>query len=184
MRATGTRTRPFRSRRCARRRRSVSAAFMSRKTSAARRSSRLDAALIFEELAQGCTSTAAYISIHNMAAWMIDALRQRRGAPEIPAKALHDGAFRQLLPDRAGRRLRCREPEDARAARWRPLRARRHQGLHFRRRRLRHLCGDGAHRRSAARAAFPVSWWRRARPASPSARRKKSSAGRPSRPPW
>lgn len=33
---------------------------------------RLDAALIFEELAQGCTSTAAYISIHNMAAWMID----------------------------------------------------------------------------------------------------------------
>src|SRR5215813_9892017 len=34
---------------------------------------RLDSALIFEELAQGCTSTAAYISIHNMAAWMIDA---------------------------------------------------------------------------------------------------------------
>ncbi|MBP7066409.1 isobutyryl-CoA dehydrogenase [Ferrovibrio sp.] len=33
---------------------------------------RLDAALIFEELAAGCTSTAAYISIHNMAAWMID----------------------------------------------------------------------------------------------------------------
>jgi alkylation response protein AidB-like acyl-CoA dehydrogenase len=43
---------------------------------------RLDAALIFEELAQGCPSTAAYISIHNMVAWMIDAfgsagLRQR-----------------------------------------------------------------------------------------------------------
>ena len=37
---------------------------------------RLDAALIFEELAQGCTSTAAYISIHNMAAWMIDAFRR------------------------------------------------------------------------------------------------------------
>ena len=34
--------------------------------------SRLDAAIIFEELAKGCTSTAAYISIHNMAAWMID----------------------------------------------------------------------------------------------------------------
>jgi len=33
---------------------------------------RLDAALIFEELAQGCTSTAAYLSIHNMVAWMID----------------------------------------------------------------------------------------------------------------
>ena len=34
--------------------------------------SRLDAALIFEELAAACPSTAAYISIHNMAAWMID----------------------------------------------------------------------------------------------------------------
>ena len=33
---------------------------------------RLDAALIFEELAAGCPSTAAYISIHNMASWMID----------------------------------------------------------------------------------------------------------------
>ncbi len=33
---------------------------------------RTDAAIIFEELAKGCTSTAAYISIHNMAAWMID----------------------------------------------------------------------------------------------------------------
>jgi alkylation response protein AidB-like acyl-CoA dehydrogenase len=34
---------------------------------------RLDATIIFEALAQGCTSTAAYITIHNMAAWMIDA---------------------------------------------------------------------------------------------------------------
>ena len=28
--------------------------------------SRLDATIIFEELAQGCTSTAAYISIHKL----------------------------------------------------------------------------------------------------------------------
>ncbi len=34
--------------------------------------SRLDAVIIFEELAAACPSTAAYISIHNMAAWMID----------------------------------------------------------------------------------------------------------------
>ncbi|MET1414961.1 acyl-CoA dehydrogenase family protein [Roseibium sp. HPY-6] len=34
--------------------------------------SRLDAALIFEELSKGCTSTAAYLSIHNMVAWIID----------------------------------------------------------------------------------------------------------------
>ena len=34
--------------------------------------SRLDAAIIMEELSVGCTSTAAFISIHNMASWMID----------------------------------------------------------------------------------------------------------------
>ncbi len=33
---------------------------------------RLDAAIIFEELASACPSTAAFISIHNMCAWMID----------------------------------------------------------------------------------------------------------------
>lgn len=33
--------------------------------------SRLDAALIFEQLAQGCVSTTAYLTIHNMATWMI-----------------------------------------------------------------------------------------------------------------
>ncbi|WP_114861641.1 isobutyryl-CoA dehydrogenase [Azospirillum brasilense] len=33
---------------------------------------RLDAAVIFEELSAACPSTAAYISIHNMASWMID----------------------------------------------------------------------------------------------------------------
>jgi alkylation response protein AidB-like acyl-CoA dehydrogenase len=35
--------------------------------------SRLAAALIFEALATGCPTVAAYISIHNMVAWMIDA---------------------------------------------------------------------------------------------------------------
>jgi alkylation response protein AidB-like acyl-CoA dehydrogenase len=34
--------------------------------------SRLDAALIIEALATGCPTIAAYISIHNMCAWMID----------------------------------------------------------------------------------------------------------------
>lgn len=51
--------------------------------------SRLDAALIFEELARGCTSTTPFISIHNMASWMIDcfghdALR-RRYLPQLTA---------------------------------------------------------------------------------------------------
>jgi butyryl-CoA dehydrogenase len=34
---------------------------------------RFDAALIFEALATGCPTVSAFISIHNMAAWMIDA---------------------------------------------------------------------------------------------------------------
>ncbi len=45
---------------------------------------RLDAAVIFEELAAACVSTAAYLSIHNMAAWMID----RFGMPEQRARLL------------------------------------------------------------------------------------------------
>jgi alkylation response protein AidB-like acyl-CoA dehydrogenase len=43
--------------------------------------SRLAAALIFEALATGCPTVSAYMSIHNMAAWMIDAFgsdQQRR----------------------------------------------------------------------------------------------------------
>ncbi|KAI5620808.1 isobutyryl-CoA dehydrogenase, mitochondrial [Silurus asotus] len=34
--------------------------------------SRLDTSIIFEALSTGCASTTAYISIHNMCAWMID----------------------------------------------------------------------------------------------------------------
>jgi alkylation response protein AidB-like acyl-CoA dehydrogenase len=41
--------------------------------------SRLDASLIFESLATGCPSTAAYLSIHNMVAWMVD----RFGSAEL-----------------------------------------------------------------------------------------------------
>ena len=42
---------------------------------------RLEATIIFEELAAACPSTAAYLSIHNMAAWMVDQFgndKQRR----------------------------------------------------------------------------------------------------------
>jgi len=46
--------------------------------------SRLDAALIFEALSGGCTSTAAYMTIHNMASWMIDSF----GSAEQRAKYL------------------------------------------------------------------------------------------------
>ena len=33
---------------------------------------RVDGAVIFEALAGGCTSTTAYLTIHNMCAWMVD----------------------------------------------------------------------------------------------------------------
>lgn len=33
--------------------------------------SRLDASIVFEQLAMGCTSTTAYMTIHNMVSWMI-----------------------------------------------------------------------------------------------------------------
>ncbi|TMJ90048.1 MAG: acyl-CoA dehydrogenase [Alphaproteobacteria bacterium] len=53
--------------------------------------SRLDAVLIFEELAQGCPSTSAYVSIHNMVAWMVDAYGsselRRRFLPELCSMA-------------------------------------------------------------------------------------------------
>ena len=49
--------------------------------------SRLDAAIIMEELSAGCTSTAAFISIHNMASWMIDRFgndeQRRRFLPKM-----------------------------------------------------------------------------------------------------
>src|SRR5271170_8458491 len=38
---------------------------------------RIEATIIFEALATGCPSIAAFLSIHNMAAWMIDAFGPR-----------------------------------------------------------------------------------------------------------
>ncbi|MGX7953188.1 acyl-CoA dehydrogenase family protein [Tsuneonella sp. HG249] len=45
---------------------------------------RLEAALIMEAMAYGCPATSAYVSIHNMASWMID----RFGGAEIKARFL------------------------------------------------------------------------------------------------
>jgi len=47
---------------------------------------RLEAALIMEAMAYGCPATSAYISIHNMAAWMIDCF----GSADVKAKYLPD----------------------------------------------------------------------------------------------
>ncbi len=45
---------------------------------------RLEAALIMEAMAYGCPPTSAYVSIHNMAAWMIDSF----ASPEVKERYL------------------------------------------------------------------------------------------------
>nr|WP_037524097.1 acyl-CoA dehydrogenase family protein [Sphingomonas sp. Mn802worker] len=45
---------------------------------------RLEAALVMEAMAYGCPATSAFISIHNMAAWMID----RFGSDDLKARYL------------------------------------------------------------------------------------------------
>ena len=47
---------------------------------------RMESALIMEAMAYGCPSTSAFISIHNMAAWMLDAF----GSAELKARFLPD----------------------------------------------------------------------------------------------
>lgn len=55
--------------------------------------SRLEASLIFEQLSQGCISTTAYLTIHNMVTWMVaswgsDELRERLVPDMISGEAL------------------------------------------------------------------------------------------------
>ena len=47
---------------------------------------RLEAALIMEAMAYGCPSTSAFVSIHNMASWMIDCF----GSDEVKQRYLPD----------------------------------------------------------------------------------------------
>ena len=48
--------------------------------------SRLDSSLIFEELSQACTSTTAFITIHNMATWMVTSFAQ---SPNFQCRSLY-----------------------------------------------------------------------------------------------
>ncbi len=47
--------------------------------------SRLDAAIIFEQLAMGCTATTAFMTIHNMATWMITSFAKAEVAQQLSA---------------------------------------------------------------------------------------------------
>ena len=64
---------------------------------------RLEAALIMEAMAYGCPATSAFISIHNMAAWMIDCF----GSAELKARYLPDLVSMQKI---AAQKLTSPEP--------------------------------------------------------------------------
>ncbi len=117
---------------------------------------RLEAALIMEAMAYGCPSTSAFISIHNMASWMID----RFGSAAVKEKYLPS-----LIPMERMASYCLTEPgsgSDAAALKTRAvkdgdhLRRLRLQGVHLRRRRERDLRDHGPHRRRRGRRAFPA----------------------------
>lgn len=54
---------------------------------------RLDSAIIFEQLATGCPSTTAYLSIHNMVTWMIDSF----GSDQLRQKYIPKLATMEIL---------------------------------------------------------------------------------------
>ncbi len=79
--------------------------------------SRVDATLIFEALAAACPAVAAYLSIHNMCAWMVDAFgseqQRRHWAPRLATMQVltsycltepHCGSDASALRTRAVRR--------------------------------------------------------------------------------
>ncbi|XP_074654145.1 isobutyryl-CoA dehydrogenase, mitochondrial-like isoform X1 [Tubulanus polymorphus] len=64
--------------------------------------SRFDATVIFEAMSRGCVSTTAYVSIHNMCAWMIDKFgsdeHRNRWIPKMNAMELL-GSYCLTEPD-------------------------------------------------------------------------------------
>ena len=109
--------------------------------------SRLDATLVFEALAEACPATSAFLSIHNMCAWMLatwgtDAARARHlpGLLTLERYCAYcltepgSGSDAAALATRATRTADRLDPD-------------RHQGLHLRRRLRRPLPRHGPHRR-------------------------------------
>ena len=101
--------------------------------------SRLDGALIMEALAYGCPAVSAYISIHNMVAWMVgkygsDAQR----SDWMPKLASMDWLSAIASPSPAPARTPPRSQTSAKRS-GEPLCPQRHQAVHLRRRRRRLL---------------------------------------------
>ena len=72
--------------------------------------SRLSASLIFEQLSAGCVATTAFLTIHNMASWMLASFADQALKDQWAAAPDQRRAAGVLLPDRAGRWLRRRPP--------------------------------------------------------------------------
>ena len=144
---------------------------------------RLDATIIFEELAQGCTSTAAYISIHNMAAWMIDAFagdaQRQRFLPKLCTME-HFASYCLTEPDSGSDAASLK----TRAVRDGDITCSMAPRPSFRAAAFPTSTCAWCAPAKAGRAASPASWSRKERPGFPTARRRRSSAGSRSRPRW
>ena len=125
---------------------SASAASTCERTSAARASAAPTRPRSSRSSRWPTPSIAAYISIHNMVAWMIDTYGTDEQRQRVASQAHRDDRLRRLLPHRAGRRLRRRGARDERDPRRRRLRADGRQAVHLRRRRGIRLRRHGAHR--------------------------------------
>ena len=77
---------------------------------------RLDAVLIFEELAAACPAFSSFISIHNYGRLDDRHLWRRGPAPAPVAETNLHGMAGVLCADRAGLGLGCCRPQDTRAA--------------------------------------------------------------------
>ena len=111
---------------------------------------RLDAVLIFEALSHACPGFSSFISIHNMAAWMIDRFgndeQRQRFLPKLTSMEwLASYCLTEPGSGSDAAALKTRAVQERRR-----LCAQRRQAVHLRRRRQRPLCRHGAHRRGRA----------------------------------
>jgi hypothetical protein len=111
---------------------------------------RLDATLVFEEMAAVDPSTTAFITIHNMATWMLGTwatpeVREHWG--ELLTSGQKLASYCLTEPGAA----RTPPAQDARRAGGQPIRHQRQQGLHQRRGQHRRAGAHGAHGRCRLR---------------------------------
>ena len=135
-------------------------------------------ALIISELSWADASVGVAVSVTNSLVPGPDHAPRHRGAEApLPARPGQRQEVGRLRPDRARGRHRRRRHQDRGRARRRPLRPQRQQVLRHQRRLRRHRGRLRQHRPlGEAQGHLAPSWSRRTRPASPSARRKTSSA--------